>query len=133
MVTTHTTNIPTPIVNSGSNSNNNNNNNNSNTGGLLASVYRSGRRSVTGGAASSGYESMRFGASDLSSLSHPDSASDCSVLISSRLVSPANTDRCALCTQTGINSGRRYSATVMPGGTHGSTGSIGTLRENGGI
>ncbi|TPP63763.1 Kinesin protein KIF26A [Fasciola gigantica] len=123
MVTTSTTNITTAIVNNIKN-NNNNYNSSTNTGGLLASVYRSGRRSC-GGAASSGYESMRFGASDLSSLSHPDSASDCSGLISSRLVSPTDIDRCALCTEAMADSGRRYSGIVMTGRTHGSNGSIG--------
>lgn len=40
-------------------------------------AHRSNRRSLTGGPSSSGYESMRTGASELS-LSHPDSASECS-------------------------------------------------------
>ncbi|VDP72124.1 unnamed protein product [Echinostoma caproni] len=102
-----------------------NNSNNQNTGGLLlASVYRSGRRSVTGGAASSGYESMRFGASDLSSLSHPDSASDCSGLVPSRLISLKDTSGCALCTDS-TGPGRRCHGTV--GRIHGSTGSIGQI------
>ncbi|KAF5403776.1 hypothetical protein PHET_02891, partial [Paragonimus heterotremus] len=50
------------------------------TPGLFTTgAYRSGRRSVTGGPASSGYDSMHIGTSELS-LSHPDSASECSAL-----------------------------------------------------
>ncbi|CAL8071004.1 unnamed protein product [Calicophoron daubneyi] len=47
--------------------------------GHFTPLYRSGRRSVAGGPASSGYESMRIGTSELS-LSHHDSASECSAL-----------------------------------------------------
>ncbi|GAA54578.1 kinesin family member 26, partial [Clonorchis sinensis] len=50
-------------------------------GTLFTPICRSGRRSVNGGPASSGYESMRIGTSELS-LSHPDSASECSGILS---------------------------------------------------
>ncbi|TGZ60421.1 hypothetical protein CRM22_008544 [Opisthorchis felineus] len=49
-------------------------------GALFTPICRSGRRSVNGGPASSGYESMRIGTSELS-LSHPDSASECSGIL----------------------------------------------------
>ncbi|KAF8566884.1 hypothetical protein P879_03229 [Paragonimus westermani] len=87
-------------------------------------VCRSRRRSVTGGPASSGYDSMHIGTSELS-LSHPDSASDCSALALT-VPSQANKESSKLRPSNEVQWFRRHSSAAI---SH-TSGSVGSLTSN---
>ncbi|KAF7234033.1 hypothetical protein EG68_10105 [Paragonimus skrjabini miyazakii] len=95
------------------------------TPGLFATgAYRSGRRSVTGGPASSGYDSMHIGTSELS-LSHPDSASECSAL-AAIVPSQVNKESSKVRPSNEVQWLRRNSSAAI---SH-TSGSVGSLTSN---
>ncbi|KAF6773968.1 hypothetical protein AHF37_06947 [Paragonimus kellicotti] len=95
------------------------------TPGLFTTgAYRSGLRSVTGGPASSGYDSMHIGTSELS-LSHPDSASECSAL-AAIIPSQSNNEFSKLRPSNEVQWLRRNSSAAI---SH-TSGSVGSLTSN---